>query len=151
MIIRPALVPAILLLLFSGNLLAQRTGTRPAPTRTPGRSSSPSTTTSPNSLSPTRGTGHYANEEGAIEFRSETVLAQVPAVANSLSGVSGRKSLIWATGGFPFYIDSPAAVPGGYLSVLYERAMQSLNDAEVAVFPVDVRGLLNYSPTADVS
>jgi VWFA-related protein len=29
--------------------------------------------------------------------------------------------------------------------------MQSLNDAEVAVYPVDVRGLLNYSPTADVS
>jgi VWFA-related protein len=36
-------------------------------------------------------------------------------------------------------------------SVLYERAMQSLNDAEIAVYPVDVRGLMNYSPTRDVT
>src|SRR5207237_10293371 len=38
-----------------------------------------------------------------------------------------------------------------YLSVLYERAMQNLNDAEIAVYPVDVRGLMNYSPTADIT
>lgn len=68
-----------------------------------------------------------------------------------LSGIPGRKSLIWATGGFPFYMDSPAAVPGGYMSVLYERAMDALNTAQVSVYPVDVRGLVNYSPTGDAS
>jgi len=74
-------------------------------------------------------------QDRAIEITMRAFLN----IAASLSGISGRKSLIWATGGFPFYIDSPAAVPGGYLSVLYERAMQSLNNAEVAVYQVDVR------------
>lgn len=72
-------------------------------------------------------------------------------IAWSLSGIPGRKSLIWATGGFPFYMDSPSTVPGGYLSVLYERAMEALNDAQVSVYPVDVRGLVNYSPVADAT
>jgi len=72
-------------------------------------------------------------------------------IAWSVSGIPGRKSLIWATGGFPFYLDSPAAVPAGYLAPLYEQAVQALNDASVSVYPVDVRGLMNYSPTSDVT
>ena len=72
-------------------------------------------------------------------------------IAWSLSGIPGRKSLIWATGGFPFYIDSPSTVPGGNLSVLYERAMEALNDAQVSVYPVDVRGLVNYSVVSDAT
>lgn len=72
-------------------------------------------------------------------------------VAWSLSGIPGKKSLIWVTGGFPFFMDTPSAVPGGYLSILYERALQTLNDAEISVYPIDVRGLVNYSPSADAS
>lgn len=63
------------------------------------------------------------------------------AIAWSLSGVPGRKSLIWATSGFPFSISSPNLVPGGYLSVLYEKTMQALTEAQVSVYAVDVRGL----------
>ena len=66
-------------------------------------------------------------------------------IAWSLSGVPGRKSLIWATGGFPFAMDSPSTVPGGYLSLLYERTMLALNDAQISVYPVDVRGLVSNS------
>jgi len=66
----------------------------------------------------------------------------------ALSGISGRKSLIWATGSFPFYIDSPGAVPA-HLAVLYERTMKALNDAQISVYPVDVRGLVNSSPGAN--
>ena len=65
----------------------------------------------------------------------------------ALSGIAGRKSMIWATGGFPFYIDSPGAIPG-HEAVLYERTMQALNDSQIAVYPVDLRGLLNTSPGA---
>jgi VWFA-related protein len=72
-------------------------------------------------------------------------------IAWSLTGVPGKKSLVWATGGLPFYLDSAGAVPGGYLSVLYERTIQALNDAEISVYPIDVRGLVNYSPNADAS
>jgi VWFA-related protein len=72
-------------------------------------------------------------------------------IASSLSGIPGRKTLIWATGSFPFYMDSYASVPGGYLSLLYERTVKALNDAEVSVYPVDVRGLVSTSPAGDAN
>ena len=75
----------------------------------------------------------------------ETTMNAFLGISYSLSGIPGRKSLIWATGGFPFNIDSPASVPGGYLSVLYERTMLAMNEAEISVYPVDIRGLLNNS------
>jgi VWFA-related protein len=72
-------------------------------------------------------------------------------LAWSLSGIPGRKSLIWATGSFPFPLDSPSALPGGNLSLLYERTIQALNDAQIAVYPVDLRGLIGTSPTGDAT
>jgi len=75
----------------------------------------------------------------------ETTMNGFLGIAWALSGVPGRKSLIWATGGFPFAMDSPSTVPGGYLSLLYERTMLALNEAEISVYPVDVRGLVNNS------
>jgi VWFA-related protein len=69
-------------------------------------------------------------------------------IAWSLSGVPGRKSLIWATGGFPFQISAPAQVPGGgYLAPLYERTFQALAAAQISVYPVDVRGLVENTAT----
>lgn len=70
-------------------------------------------------------------------------------IALSFSGIPGRKSLIWATGGFPFSLYSPASLPGGGLALLYERMMQALNDAQISVYPVDVRGILRTSPGDD--
>jgi len=69
----------------------------------------------------------------------------------ALSGIPGRKSLVWATGSLPFYIDSPGAVPNGYLAVLYERAMKALNDAQISIYPVDLRGLVTVNSGADYS
>jgi VWFA-related protein len=83
--------------------------------------------------------------EGAYQqSRSiEDTMKAFLAIAWSLSGIPGRKSLIWATGSFPFPMDSPQSVPGGSLSLLYERAMEALKDAQVSVYPVDVRGLVS--------
>lgn len=72
-------------------------------------------------------------------------------IAWSLSGIPGRKSLIWATGGFPFVMDSPSSVPGGSLSLLYERAMEALRNAQISVYPVDIRGLVSTSPVGDAN
>ncbi len=96
-----------------------------------------------------RGDAIYAQfqQQNAIETTMNAFLG----IAWSLSGVPGRKSLIWATGGFPFMLSSPAVVPGGYLSAVYERAMQALTQANISVYPVDVRGLVNTSPISDVS
>jgi len=81
----------------------------------------------------------------------EDTLQSFLAIAQMVSGISGRKSLVWATAGFPFYLDSAQAVPGGDLSILYERAMGALNQAQMSVYPVDVRGLVNYLPVADAT
>jgi len=81
----------------------------------------------------------------------ETTMNAFLGIAQSLSGVPGRKSLIWATGGFPFSIDSAATVPGGYLSTLYERTMLALNESQISVYPVDIRGLMNSSALADAT
>jgi VWFA-related protein len=83
----------------------------------------------------------YAQQQAA-----EDTLNSFLGIAWSLSGVPGRKSLIWATGGFPFEISTPAQLPGGYLSPLYERTMQALDAAQISVYPVDVRGLVANSP-----
>jgi VWFA-related protein len=70
-------------------------------------------------------------------------------IAWSLSGVPGRKSLIWATGGSPFEISSPAQLPGtGYLSQLYERTLQALDAAQISIYPVDIRGLVENNSAA---
>ncbi len=81
----------------------------------------------------------------------ETTLNGFMGIAWTLSGLPGRKSVIWATGGFPFTIADPATVPGGSLSALYERTMQALLQAQVSVYPVDVRGLVIATPMADAS
>ncbi len=88
-----------------------------------------------------RGDAIYAQfqQQNAIETTMNAFLG----IAWALSGVPGRKSVIWATGGFPFTIAYPAAVPGGYLSGLYERAMEALTEAQISVYPVDVRGLVS--------
>ena len=96
-----------------------------------------------------RGDAIYAQfqQQNAIE----STLDAFRAIAWSLSGVPGRKALIWATGGFPFVISSPDVVPGGYLAALYERTMQALTDSQISVYPVDVRGLVNSTGLADSS
>jgi VWFA-related protein len=96
-----------------------------------------------------RGDAIYSQfqQQNAIETTMNAFLG----IAWSLSGIPGRKSLIWATGGFPFTISNPAAVPGGYLSTLYERTMAALTAAQISVYPVDVRGLTVVTPVGDAS
>lgn len=75
-------------------------------------------------------------------------------VAQALVGFPGRKSLIWATGGFPFSVsDTMGIAPAGRDTLtdvlpLYERTWQLLNDAQIALYPVDVKGLRTSMPSA---
>jgi VWFA-related protein len=74
-------------------------------------------------------------------------------IAGAYAGVPGRKSLIWVTTGFPFTLDGykTGSMPGldkdSLMDILpdYERTWQVLNDANVALYPVDMHGLLNTS------
>jgi VWFA-related protein len=74
----------------------------------------------------------------------ETTLRGLLSIALSLSGIPGRKSLVWVTGSFPFDLDNFGAMPADVnMRALYERTLNALNDAQVSMYPVDARGLLS--------
>jgi VWFA-related protein len=69
-------------------------------------------------------------------------------VAQALAGLPGRKSLIWAGGGFPFSVsdNTMQLAPAGRDSLsdvlpMYEHTWQLLNDAQITIYPVDANGL----------
>lgn len=66
-------------------------------------------------------------------------------LANAFAAIPGRKAVVWATGGFPFSIDDPLAFFGMGLDFAqdYERTWRTLTAANVAVYPIDVLGLIN--------
>jgi VWFA-related protein len=58
-------------------------------------------------------------------------------------GVPGRKSLIWASTGFPFALGTaPQSSTRGTLFDDWERTFRMLADANISVYPVDIGGLL---------
>ncbi len=61
-------------------------------------------------------------------------------LARAFQTIPGRKTLLWATGGFPFTIDDPQsfARQGDDLRSEYEEAWRTLNSANIAVYPVDL-------------
>ena len=81
-------------------------------------------------------------------------------IAAAFSGLPGRKGLIWATAGFPFTInettmalkeggaglDSPAEMVS-----LYQRTWNTLTQAQISVYPLDVRGTANLEGPSPVA
>lgn len=113
-------------------------------------------------------------------------------VAQAFSAVPGRKSLMWVTAAFPFYLDPNSgsmtassvfargdsqsqflggsgmdnsgnlpALPSGTslatgldlrdLIPVFERTFQMLGNANIAVYPIDARGLMTFFPDASSS
>src|SRR5208282_4117021 len=69
-------------------------------------------------------------------------------IAQALAGFPGRKSLIWASGGFPFSVsdNTMQLAPAGRDTLtdvlpMYEHTWQLLNNAQISLYPVDVKGL----------
>ena len=70
-------------------------------------------------------------------------------IGNHLARVPGRKNIIWVSGGFPLNIgfDStavwrdPSRIQTTF-STDIDRAVRALNNGDVAVYPVDARGLM---------
>lgn len=101
------------------------------------------------------------SEERSISFQERnrrlSSLEMLQQLALSLTGLPGRKSLVWASSGYPFggaaskYGDlrkSSAAARYSTAQLLEavdldEYTTSVLNTANVAVYPVDARGLVN--------
>jgi VWFA-related protein len=72
------------------------------------------------------------------------------AVARHLAGVPGRKNLVWISSGFPFDFRAfgpPTSNQREVMSTETARAARALNDADVAVYAVDARGLVGAFAT----
>jgi VWFA-related protein len=105
------------------------------------------------------GTSTLDSEEKAFftNARIMDTLNGFQAIAGHLAGLPGRKGLIWISSGFPMHIDlrsaevrlSPDAMPGKRTySTEIALAMRALNNADVALYPVDARRLSTVSPIA---
>ena len=102
-----------------------------------------------------------AQEQEAIErFETERTSAQMDirvrytmdalqSIAHALAGYPGRKNLVWISSSFPLVIDPDATVSQmvefegtrNYADEIAKTA-QILTDSQIAVYPVDARGLI---------
>ena len=87
--------------------------------------------------------GVFASIQQSYSIR--VTLESMRQLAKAFSGFPGRKSVIWATGGIPFSVDDPSRL--GFLDAdllpIYESAWRDLNNANVAVYPLEVTHLTN--------
>src|SRR5215469_4273094 len=73
------------------------------------------------------------------DFAQRSVLLALRTMAKNLANVPGRKSLVFLTSGFP---TSPE------IQSELTATVDSCNKANVAVYPIDVRGLIGGGPSA---
>jgi VWFA-related protein len=87
----------------------------------------------------------------ALDQRVDMTVTALDVIARHLSGLPGRKNLVWVSSSFPisFGYDTLDALTPPQLSMdqrFYireaERAARSLSDANVALYPVDAQGLV---------
>src|ERR1019366_4735121 len=80
-------------------------------------------------------------------YGARTMLLALRTMAQNLSGVPGRKSLILFTSGFPLTADAD----GSEARSEANAAVDACNKANVAIYPIDVRGLGAGLPGVDSS
>ena len=98
-----------------------------------------------------------ANQDMAIRVRVTTQALE--AVANHLAPLPGRKNLVWISAAFPFsiglYGPEGLANPVANHEIFrddIESAARALNQANIAIYPVDARGLMgNGAYSASIS
>jgi VWFA-related protein len=119
---------------------------------TPNTGNAPSTTPSPGPIRVGLEDYLRQTEQRSADWysmdRTMRTLDALRSIARRLSHIPGRKNLLWVSGSFPFTIGSGTAnaenVVRGQRSFGQEiaNAERMLNDANLAVYPVDARGLV---------
>jgi VWFA-related protein len=77
---------------------------------------------------------------GAADFGARSMLLALRGMAKNLADVPGRKSLILLTSGFPLTNEARSEA---------NAAIDACNKSNVAVYPIDVRGLTGGGPSID--
>lgn len=78
-------------------------------------------------------------QDFVVTDRARTTTEALIAIAQQLKNIPGRKNLIWVSGSFPFL--TVQAHKTLNFSDEITRAGRALTDANIAVYPVDARGL----------
>ena len=84
-----------------------------------------------------------------VEDRVHRTVDALTQIANHLGTLPGRKNLIWVSGSFPFSIgyDNLEMVRTDHKVIFandIETAARALTNANIAVYPVDARGLVTF-------
>jgi VWFA-related protein len=83
--------------------------------------------------------------------RIETTLDALETISRHLAGMQGRKNLIWLSGSFPTIVGQGTdGAPGQdfqNFSDQVQRALRTLNDVGISIYPVDARGLMGAFAT----
>jgi VWFA-related protein len=97
-----------------------------------------------------------ASEENKdIAFITVQAMQQI---AKAFRGLPGRKALTWASSGFPFSLSPPSqlmcepACPvhhGDEMHAAYDNLWRMMNDAQIAIYSVDLRSTVSNSVPAD--
>lgn len=92
--------------------------------------------------------GSLPHDDPSAQFflrdRIRMTLDELEQLGNALSGVPGRKVVVWTTGGFPFLVrERHQLTPGTDFVHDYERVWHTLNQANVSLYPIDAKGLVN--------
>jgi VWFA-related protein len=91
----------------------------------------------------------FENEQNAFQtdMRNRMTLEALNQIAGYLAGVKGRKNLIWFTAGMPLQMFPQGGVNDMATMTDYTKDLRHTTDlltaAQVAVYPVDARGLFN--------
>jgi VWFA-related protein len=92
----------------------------------------------------------YSEVSFQNDQRVRMTLASLQTLAHSVSGYAGRKNLIWLTGGIPFLAGPELSKSAPLQQRDYYNALREtqslLASTQIAVYPVDVRGLTTLSP-----
>jgi VWFA-related protein len=104
-----------------------------------------------------RGANHLAglmndmvskNADIADVNRVQITVQAIEAIANHVADIPGRKSLIWVSGAFPSSIlldssdTSPVDSKSQNFTPQLNRVTRALNQSNLAIYPVDARGIL---------
>ena len=87
--------------------------------------------------------GGGSAEERSFYMRNRVLgtLNVLKFIAVHLANVPGRKNLVWLSEAFPLRIGGPMSKSAEEFSDEFDATVRALTDANVAVYPVDARGL----------
>jgi VWFA-related protein len=95
----------------------------------------------------------FENERVSFQtdLRVRYTLEALNSLARTLSGYAGRKNLVWISEAFPISIDPDLTLTTSSFNATRNygpeiaEAAENLTNAQIAVYPVDARGLVGYS------